>query len=500
MMSTNLSQSKAASMLVIDADQSNVQKLKQAMKGLPLSISAHFKTLDEWTAKPLAEIFQVLWIDLPESETLFAGDWLDYLISQKRLTPKQLLILVCHDNQILQLAMDYPYHNIICLDYPWSIAIAEKSINQFFRYFDVLQPIQGLANVKRHNDSLKLTTYQLSKQQDPVLLRYIQKIHQHLLAENRQLGTFKAGDPPLSWEAWLYFRQSYHNESVDACIDLLQKPGQQFNKYSERQDSYLIYLNLLKADITTAFNIASHIPVQKQTSRLLRLIHLTALLAEQYEFANAVLVKKRRMHGGAHATLLCDLMEARAIAYVGHQLLLQRQPMPAHLKQRLQQLTATVIDKEHNQPAFYEMMMLRAELTLFNGDMSEAKIALEQCPQQGHDLLMVPVWCHAALLAVATSQDELSRQLLWIAFATMLHAPESCQRIFALCLVQQTIKMLPSRTKDLAALNRQFADTTDIWALAEFSYFCAIGPYLGQDLRNWVKPLGFNRWHGIPLD
>lgn len=495
MMSTNQAQPKAASMLVIDADQSSVQKLKQAMKALHININTHYKNLEEWTAKPPFESYQILWIDLPESETLFAGDWLDYLISQKRLTPKQLLILVCHDNQILQLAMDYPHHNIICLEYPWSLAIAEKSIHQFFRYFDVLQPIQGLANVMRHNDSLKLTTYQLSKQQDPVLLRFIQKIHQHLLAENRQLGALKAGENPLSWETWLHFRQSYHNQSVDACIDLLQKPGQQFNKYSERQDSYLIYLNLLKADITAAFNIASHIPLQKQTSRLLRLIHLTALLAGQYEFANTVLVKKRRLHGGQYANLLCDLMEARAIAYVGHQMLLKRQPLPAHLKQRLQQLTATVVNQEHNQPAFYEMMMLRAELALFNGDLSEAKIALEQCPWQGHDLLMVPVLCHAALLAVATSQDDLSRQMLWSALATMLHAPESCQRIFALCLVQQTIKMLPSRTKDLAALHRQFADTTDIWALAEFSYFCAIGPYMVQDLRNWVKPLGFNRWH-----
>jgi hypothetical protein len=500
MLSAGQGQPKSGNLLLVDANPTQAQKLRQQLSAVQIKLVAHYKSLDEWTSQITDTDYQIVWVDLPEHETLFAGDWLDYLISRKLLTPKQLLVLVCHDSQILQLAMDYPYHNIVCLEHPWSIAIAEKSISQFFRLCSVLQPIQGLANVMRYSDALKLITYQLTKQPDPVLLQHLHRIQLHVLAETRQLPPVRADERVLSFESWLHFRQWYHNEPVDTAIALLLKPGLQLNKNAERQDSYLLYLHLLKGDIAGAFDLASHIPAQKQTSRLLRLIHLTAMLAGQHEFAAAVLQKKRRLHTGRHAGLLCDLMEARAIAYAGHQLLAQRQSLPAGFTLRLQQLTASTVTAEVNPPAFYELLLLRAELALFKGDRQTAVEALQQCPWQQRDLLLVPVWCHAAMLAAVIEQDDLSRQAVWAAFEAMFHAPESCQRVFALCLVQQTVKMLPGRLRDLAVWHRQLAETTDVWALAELTFFCAVGTNAVQDIRHWVKPLGFSRWHGVALD
>jgi len=488
---------KELSVIIIEPDSQRGQQLRQIALRMGVKNCPMFKSIDEYLSKSMPPC-DVLWLDVPENEALAAADWADQLIYSQRISPKQLLILLCH-TESTSLASDYPYHNVVCLQHPVTHAQIEQQMRQFVQGIQVLRPIQSLGHLGRFADALKLVQFHLPKTTLAPTRQTLERLHLQILVDTHQIDSqnpqLRQACQQHHWAWWLLFQTMYHRDSPELCIEALLKPGNQFNKNPERRDSYLLYLYLLQGDANTAFQIARNIPAAQLTPRLARLVYLTSVLAGDATFASQLLEKKRKIHPRGKMAIHCHFMEARALLYASY-----RQPSAANaqsLRQRLTELITSIQDDPCSTGHTAELLMLRADLARLEGRQDEAAELIREMPKGQRNPLLVPAWCHAAVLAASLGQTAYCMDSIWQALQAAYHAPDSNQRIYGLCLLQQTLKLIPSKAREIESLLELATEQGDIWGAAELTFLSLVGQQQLTEMQPLLQPLGFQRVHGI---
>lgn len=492
------------SLVLIENNPQLQQMLKQIVLRLGIKKSYSFKSVDEFLHAAERPKFDVILLDLPDAETLSGGDWVDQLVFSKVLTPKQQLVLFCQASTHNVLPLEYPYHNVACLSHPFTHAHIESTLKEFLFAQAVLRPIQCLSHDGRFSDALKLVQFQLSKPHPTFIQNTLKRLQIQLLSDTHQLS---AQSPCLKpwleqhqpWALWAQFKCLYDSETPASCIEILLKAGTPFNKFAERRDSYLIYLHLLSGKTSTAYQIASRIPAAQLTPRLMRLVHMAMVLSGHPDEAIALLERKRRINSRGKPWVMCNLMQARSLLFRVHQLNFARQAPDQCLQQHLEQLLEVTRADPAAQDHHDELLLLEADLARLAGDLDQAAYLIRELDTNKQHAMMVSVWCHAAILAAALGQTAYCLQSIWLAHRSAYHAADGCQRIYGLCLLQQTLQLIPEPQRELAPLLELAEQQGDLWAAAELAYLSLSSTEQWPELKRLLKPLGFNRVHGIDL-
>lgn len=491
-------------LVLIEKNPQLQQMLKQIVLRLGIKKSYSFNSVDEFLHAPERPKFDVLLLDLPDAETLSGGDWVDQLVFSRVLTPKQQLILFCQASTHNVLPLEYPYHNVACLSHPFTHAQIESTLKEFLFAQAVLRPIQCLSHDGRFSDALKLVQFQLSKPHPTLMLNTLKRLQIQLLSDTHQLSAHSPSLKPWlaqhdPWALWAQFKCLYDSETPASCIELLLKAGTPFNKFAERRDSYLIYLHLLTGNTNTAYQIASHIPASQLTPRLMRLVHMAFVLSGHAEDAMALLERKRRINSRGKPWVICNLMQARALLFRIHRLNFAHQAPDQCLQTTLQQLLESTQADAAAQDHQDELLLVEADLARMAGDLDHAAYLIRALDTDKQHAMMVPVWCHAAILAAALGQTAYCLQSIWLAHRSAYHAADGCQRIYGLCLLQQTLQLIPEQQRELAPLLELAEQQGDLWAAAELAYLSLSSSSQWAELTRLLKPLGFSRVHGIDI-
>lgn len=460
-------------------------------------------SVDDVVTQQLAQQVDIVLLDMAQAEGSMASDWVDQLVYGQQLSPKQLLLLCSDDPTHLNIRLEYPYHQVAYVPHPLNHSLIEKQIKQFCIYQPAVKAIQSLALLHRHSDALKLVLFQKQKQTSPDLLLYLERLHAQVLLDTHQLDQVKDLIKPAlqqqkEWALWANFRMQYEQESPSYCLELLQRPANSLSKFVERRVSYQLYLLLVLGQPFDAWQLASRIPANQQTPRLLRLIHTIAVVTGHLDDAQSLLEKKRKLFPKGKANLICNLMEMRALLFAAHQQAFAKQPIQCNttliqqlLEQTQQDKSAVIFD--------HELALIDADLLRLQGKSAEALAVLQQLDLDKTHPLMLQIWCHAAVLAALLRQPNLCVRFLWQAHCSAYHMVDCSQRIHGLCMLQQTLHLIPSALRPIQALADLAVEQADVWGAAELMYLCLTPTERQQDLTDLLVPLGFKHFHGIAL-
>lgn len=489
--------------LVFSKSPAHLALFKKVLTSLGIKKVLLPASVDDVLTQQLAQQVDIVLLDLVQADGSMASDWVDQLVYGQQLNPKQLLLLCSDDPTHLNIRLEYPYHQVAYVPHPLNHSLIEKPIKQFCIYQPAVKAIQSLALLHRHNDAFKLVMFQKQKQSHPDLLLYLERLHAQLLLDTHQLDQLKELIKPAlqqqkEWALWAQFRMQYEQESPNDCLELLQRPASPLSKFVERRVSYQLYLLLVLGQPFDAWQLASRIPANQQTPRLLRLIHTIAVVTGHLDDAQSLLEKKRKLFPKGKANLICNLMEMRALLFLAHLQAFAAQPVDCDLPriqlllEQTQQDKSAVIFK-------FEIALIEADLLRLAGKIAEPLAVLQQLDVGKTHPLMLQIWCHAAVLAALLKQPNLCVQFLWQAHCCAYHMVDCSQRIHGLCMLQQTLHLIPSELRPIQALADLAVEQADVWGAAELMYLCLTPTERQQDLTDLLMPLGFKHFHGIAL-
>lgn len=431
--------------LLIEADQDLLHLFKQMLLSLGIKKIDTARQVDELLSRETPVQADIVFLDYAVDAQLTGGEIIDQLVRFGVLPNRTRLVLMTQQNEKAQYSLEYPYHQISYLERPFNKLQLDQELKQQVMFSPMLRPLLTLAGRGRYADCLKLLLHTQSQPLPPGIDAVLQRLRVQLLLD---LQKFDAIVPLLrqpvaeqqGWALWALYRIRYERGDLAACQAFLTDSSEELAHYTERRALWLIYLAMQEHDYARAYQVAQTIPNVGMSSNMVRLVHLTAILADDIDKAQEFIERKRRLAARGELYLQLSVSQARALLW---RLEHSEAPYDSQMLQQLELLLSQISADKSTTELEVSLALLQAHTTLFaSNEQLAVDIFRHRLAQTDWQELPVSVLCHAIEVCHFLHQHNLLQDLLFYADCQLQQMADNCHRLFAACLYQHAFDLV----------------------------------------------------------